>query len=89
MHCKFIELDDDGDGLLTPDALALVRPIPEGSSMVPYFLQRVFEEHVHQCSPLTKQPGMALSEFVDFLMAWNHRGQAHSTRHVLNCLCAV
>lgn len=85
VHCKFVELDDDGDGLLTQEALACVRPTDEGvSSMVPYFVQRVFERHVHQCSPLTNEPGMALSEFVEFLMAWNHRGQPHSTRRAIS-----
>lgn len=85
VHSKFVELDDDGDGLLTQEALACVRPTAEGvSSMVPYFVQRVFEQHVHQCSPLTNEPGMVLTEFVEFLMAWNHRGQPHSTRHVIS-----
>lgn len=85
VQCKFIELDENGDGYLTQEELARVRPGEYGvSSMVPYFVQRVFEQHVQGCSPLTKQPGMSMAEFVDFLMAWNHRGQEHATKCALS-----
>lgn len=84
VQCKFMELDHDHDGFLTQDELALVRPAQEGiSSMVPYFVQRVFEQHVRQCPPCKTVPGMSIAEFVDFLMAWNHRGQDHSTKCAL------
>lgn len=52
------------------------------SSMAPFFVQRVFEVHVCTTCPATGQLGMSLTEFSDFLLAWNYRGFLPSTRCV-------
>ena len=76
---KFSDLDRNGDGLLSQEEVGAVRPSNSGpSTMAPYFLQRVWEVHVAAVSPVDKQLAMSLEEFVDFLLAWQHRGQPAS-----------
>lgn len=87
---KFSDLDRDGDGLLNMQEVGSVRPNSAGhSTMAPYFLQRVWEVHVTAVSPVDKMPAMSLEEFVDFLLAWQNRGQAASCRHALLPVFAV
>jgi hypothetical protein len=79
---KFNDLDQDADGFLSEDEVGRVRPFYNtGSTMVPFFLERVFDEHITSISPLHNRPAMSLVEFVDFLLAWQNRGQPASCRH--------
>lgn len=80
---RFSELDGDGDGHLEMEEVGLVRPYRNSgmSTMAPYFLQRVWEVHVNSLSPVHRQPAMSLTEFVDFLLAWDHRGEPAACRH--------
>lgn len=49
-------------------------------SMVPLFVDRIFEVHVRGHCPVTGEPAMSLAEFADFLLAWNYRGHLASIK---------
>ena len=88
---RFTELKGDNASFaLFPHQLLGVRPAPGRdprappvSSMARAFVDRLFEVHVHSCCPATGQPAMSLAEFADFLLAWNYRGYAPSTKCAL------
>jgi hypothetical protein len=88
---KFQELAAGNDFAgLFPEQLMHLRLTPVGPpgaeqavpSMARFFVDRVFEVHVHGTCPATKQPAMSLEEFADFLLAWNYRGIPPSTKCV-------
>ena len=54
-------------------------------TMARFFVDRVFEVHVRGACPVTGQPGMTLTEFADFLLAWNFRGFKASDRCGCHC----
>jgi hypothetical protein len=89
---RFEELKGDNVGnVLYPDQLMDVRQAqnPESgesvSSMASFFVERLFEVHVHTVCLETGRPAMGLHEFADFLLAWNYRGFRPSAQCALVC----
>jgi hypothetical protein len=83
---RFTALDVDGDGMLTAEELALVRPSTSrigSSTMTREFLRRVLEVHVTGTSPVNREQAMSLEDFADFLLAWNLRGEPASNKCVI------
>jgi hypothetical protein len=85
---RFVQLKGHNASFsLFPEQLMDVRTAPHMEdphrtvpSMAAYFVERVFEVHVHGACPHTGRPAMTLAEFADFLLAWNYRGHPASTR---------
>jgi Ca2+-binding EF-hand superfamily protein len=78
VHNTFLRLDEYCNGSLSLSEFSQI----SGSTMSMLFLKRIFEEHVGmKKGPQTSRDRMDLTEFTDFVLAWDHRSNPAAIKY--------
>lgn len=78
VHNTFLRLDEFYNGSLSLSEFSQI----SGSTMSLLFLERIFEEHVGmKKGPQSSRDRMDLTEFTDFVLAWDHRSNPAAIKY--------